>query len=81
MSETFSKEEVRASLWKFYTDHGRAPKRVDLGDAGLPTGRAISRAFGSLRSACDAAGIPPGARGKLGERMPWPERYFGVKND
>jgi hypothetical protein len=81
VSDTSSKEEILTSLRKFYVDYGRSPRRVDLGGAGLPTGAAISRVFGSLRSACDAAGFPPEGRESLGERMPWPEKYFGVKND
>lgn len=54
---------------------------MDLGGNGLPTGLAIARVFAGLRPACDAAGIPREGRESLGDRMPWPEFYFGVKND
>jgi Homing endonuclease associated repeat len=81
VSQIFSKEQILDSLRKFYADHGRAPKAADLGAAGIPTVGAISRLFGSLRSGYDAAGIPQEGRESLGERMPWPEDYFGVKSD
>jgi hypothetical protein len=80
VSQTFSKEEIVASLRKFYADHGRGPKAADLGGAELPASSEIFRLFGGLRPACDAAGIPRAGRIWPGERMPWPDEYFGVKN-
>jgi hypothetical protein len=36
MSRTFSKEQILASLRKFYADHGRMPKAADLGGPRSP---------------------------------------------
>lgn len=80
VSDTSSKEQIIASLQQFYADRGRVPKAADLGGATLPASRDIYRLFGGLRAACDAAGIPREGRESLGERMPWPNKYFGVKN-
>ena len=54
-----SRDEQLEALRRFHREHGRAPNTSDLRDTPwLPTQHAVTKAFGGLILALDAAGVP-----------------------
>lgn len=72
---SYSGETIIELFQVFQVRKGREPRTEDLGKNGLPSFNTVSRHFGSLEMARKQAGMGD----LLGERMPWPEEYFGIK--
>lgn len=78
MKRGASRREVITRLQKFFADQNRPPKQSDCDGISLPKYYIVVGRFGGLGKACKAAGVPF-TRAAWSERMPWPEKYFGVK--